>query len=141
VEAALGRLRKQGYLDDARFADAFTRHEALERGAGARLVRHELRAHGVGEPLVAQAAAVAAAAELDTAREVARRALPGLAALAPEARVRRLAGRLARRGYASAIVYQVVRETFGGARLGESGEAAIEALGMQGEAGDPGEAD
>lgn len=111
VQRVLDRLKAHRYLDDDRFARAYTEREALERGAGARLVRSALRSHGVAEAVVGREAERAATAERDTAREVARRALARLRQLPPEVAMRRLAGQLARRGYAAHTVYEVVRET------------------------------
>jgi len=48
--------------------------------------------------------------ELATARELIARRLPGTAAIPAPARMRRLVGVLARKGYASGLAYRVVRE-------------------------------
>ena len=49
-------------------------------------------------------------AEFEVARSLARKRLPGLAGLDPQARYRRLAGALARRGFAGPVVHAVLRE-------------------------------
>ena len=129
VARVIARLEAQRYLDDRRFAEAYTEREALTRGAGARLVRAGLRSHGVAEDVVMREAERASSAELETARAVARRALPRLSGLEPPVRARRLAGQLARRGYAASVVYQVVREALrGAAALGGEAEAVLDGL-------------
>jgi regulatory protein len=130
VARVIARLEAQHYLDDRRYAQAWTEREALERGGGARLVRAGLRAHGVAEPLVEEAAARAAEAEADTALALCRKAAARLRGLAPEVRVRRLAGLLARRGYRPAVVYASVRAALAEDRLGEAAEGALEALAL-----------
>jgi regulatory protein len=128
VTRVLARLEGQGYLDDRRFAQAWTEREAIERGAGARLVRAGLRAHGVGEAIVAEAVARAGDAEAQTALALARKAAARMGGLPAATRVRRLAAQLARRGYRPAVVYQAVRAALADARLGEAGENALEGL-------------
>jgi regulatory protein len=129
VERVLVRLRALGYLDDERFAAAFTEREALERGAGARLVRAALRAHGVADEVARREAARAGDAELETARRLAMRGAARLAASDPQTRVRRLAAQLARRGYRPAVVYQAVRDALRrGGGVDEAAEAALERL-------------
>lgn len=130
VARVIARLEARRYLDDGRFAQAWTEREALERGAGARLVRAGLRAHGVAEPLVAQAATRASEAEAETALTMARKAAARLRGLEPAVRVRRLAATLARRGYRSAVVYQAVRAALTDDRLDEAGEDALETLAL-----------
>ncbi len=129
VGRVLARLREQRYLDDERFARTFTEREALERGAGAQLVRASLRAHGVAEPLVREAAETAAAAEAVTALSLARKRAARLRGLAHDVQVRRLAGQLARRGYRAGVVYEAVRAALAEHELDEAGAEALEWLG------------
>jgi regulatory protein len=51
IEPALGRLREEGSLSDARFAGALTRHRAAQ-GYGDLRIRAELAQHGVEPALV-----------------------------------------------------------------------------------------
>jgi regulatory protein len=142
VERVLERLRARRYVDDGRFAAAFTQSRALERGAGARWVRAALAAHGVAADVAAREAARAGEAERETARRLARRALAAMADVPAAVRARRLAGRLARRGYRPGVVYDVVREALGGQDGGEAAEV-LEALARaeegegEGESGPP----
>lgn len=149
VARVIARLEAQRYVDDRRYAESWTEREAMERGGGERLVRAGLRAHGVAEPLVEEAASRAGAAEAATALALARKAAGRTRGLAPEVRVRRLAAQLARRGFRSGVVYAAVREALAEERLGEAGEMALDTLSLiddaasgaaDGAADDPGEA-
>ena len=144
VDEALDRLRSQGYVSDRRFTEAYTDRAALEEGMGARRLAFELRRHGIGGDLLTESVARAAAAEEQGAREVARRMAKRLASLAPEIRVRRLAGVLARRGFRTDVVVRVAREAAQTAdrereERTDSREAAaiVEALEAEGLAADP----
>lgn len=122
MERVLERLRASRYVDDGRFAAAFTQSRALERGAGARWVRAALAAHGVAGDVAAREAARAGEAEAETARRLARRALAAMADVPAAVRARRLAGQLTRRGYRPGVVYEVVREALRGQESAEAAE-------------------
>lgn len=113
LDAALGRLRALGYLDDAAWARHYVEsRRGSVRGAG--LLRRELLGRGVDVELAEEA--LAGRDELMAARAAARprlRTLAGLAGLAGERRYRRLASFLARRGFAPAVVVQTLRELLG----------------------------
>jgi len=106
-------LIARGHLDDA----AFARHWATTRSArgyGPARLRAELRARGVGAPLIdAALAAVDDDSELERARAVARRRLPALRRGDRARAAARLRDHLLRRGYAAAVVARVVRESVG----------------------------
>ena len=111
AERVLDRLVDVRLIDDGAFADAWvdTRHRG--RGLARRALRAELRQRGVDDELVGSAVAriddddeAAAAAAL-----VARR-LASTRNVAYDARVRRLAGMLARKGYPGGLALRVVRD-------------------------------
>lgn len=81
VEAALGRCRELGYLDDERAAERFVEISAVRKGWGPRRLEQELVRRGVERGVAARAAALdpeRAAEALETAlRRVAGRAAPG----------------------------------------------------------------
>ena len=96
VAAALRHLTDLGYVDDVAWANAYVaRTRSTERSA--RLLRSELRAHG----LDAKPAAAAVASHDDDAAAIAaaRRLARASRGRAPEVRARRLRGALARRGF------------------------------------------
>ncbi len=116
--AVLDRLAEVGLVDDEVFArDWLAAGDRRQRSRRALLA--ELAEKGVDRDV-----AEAAAAELDgehdyqVARAYAERKAAGLLRLDPSARYRRLAGALARRGFATSVVAQVTREVL--AELGEA---------------------
>lgn len=107
IAAALGRLTELGYLDDARYADAVVARRAQGRGPSA--IRGELAARGVDRAVAATALeGYDADAEHAAAAHALHRALGGrglpLDADARRRELRRLAGKLARRGFGAVAV-------------------------------------
>ncbi|MEQ9453724.1 MAG: regulatory protein RecX [Phycisphaeraceae bacterium] len=108
---ALDRLDHAGLLDDLAFATRYVEELRNRKGAGPRLIQNKLRAAGVSDQTIAQVTQQTEADELnDAARalEYARKQMAGLARLAPDVRQRRLFGRLARRGYDTDTIRNVV---------------------------------
>ena len=118
TEAALERLRALGYVDDEAWAASFL-ERARSRERSARLLRQELRTHGVPPELAA--AAIEAhddnAAALEAARRLSRRRRDD----DPTARKRRLYSALARRGFSSAAIERALTDL----EIGESRRAEI----------------
>ena len=107
VEAAVERLRSLGYLND----EALARHYVEGRranGRGSMVLRRELAGRGVDAELAE--AALDGRDEREAARAAARPRLRSLAGLDRERRYRRLAGFLARRGFASDVVASTLHE-------------------------------
>jgi len=99
IDAAVGQLRQHRLLDDAAFAQQWVEQRQVARPRGARLLRSELRQHGV-EAATAEAAAAVVddSAEADAYRAATRRAHQ-LAELDERAFKQRLGQFLARRGF------------------------------------------
>jgi len=111
VDAAVERLRSLGYLNDA----AWTRHFVegrRARGRGGRVLRRELADRGIDAQLAESA--LEGRDEREAARAAARPRLRSLAGLDRERRYRRLAGFLARRGFASDVVASTLHELLDG---------------------------
>jgi regulatory protein len=111
----LGELRM---VDDAAFAESFVRDRVRLRPHGRRRIASELRAKGVDADTARDAIAGVmereGATEVDLARAAAARWKPRPNE-DPAAARRRLAGFLARRGFAGDAVREVVREKLRGA--------------------------
>ena len=111
VAAALDRLADAGLVDDAAFAAAYAEGRAA-RGVDARVIASELRDRGVAPELAGRATEAAAPpeAQAERCRQVATARLAQLDGLAPEVRLRRLAGYLERRGYPAEVIAPVLAD-------------------------------
>jgi regulatory protein len=119
VEAVLGKLAEQGYLNDAEFARYWVDSRAQFRPKGPRALRQELRQHGLDNTEIDAALTGLNSAEgaYAAARQRAAR-LAGLAKSDPSAFRRKLGDFLVRRGFD----YDTIRDVL--ARLaGEFGVA------------------
>jgi regulatory protein len=103
VDRAIARLQEQGLLDDAAFAQAFTRAKVLGANKSRRRVQQELAQKGVARDVSEAAISAVFEAEGIDQREVVEAAAlkkaRSLARLEPVVRRRRLYAFLARRGY------------------------------------------
>jgi len=116
--AVLDRLTEVGLIDDAVFARDWLAAGG-RRQKSRRVLLGELAEKGVDRELIDEAAGeLEGERDYEVARGFAARKAASLAGLEPAVRYRRLAGALARRGFASSVVAQVTREAL--AELGES---------------------
>jgi regulatory protein len=127
AEQVLSRFTEVGMIDDALFARMWVTSRHRGKGLAGRALSQELRRKGVADGQVAEAVATLdAEQELATARALVERRLRATAGLPTEARVRRLAGMLARKGYPAGLAYRVVKAAL--AAEGESADLAFDAL-------------
>jgi regulatory protein len=118
AEQVLDRFEAVDLIDDAEYADMFVRSRHRERGLSRRALGHELRRRGVEDDVVSDALeSIDADQERVTARRLVDARLRTSRGQEPQARVRRLVGMLARKGYAPGMALSVVREA-----LAEEGE-------------------
>jgi regulatory protein len=109
--AVLARFAEVKLIDDAMFARAWVDSRHYGRGLASRALGAELRQRGVArDDILAALSELSPDVELETARELVARRLPGTAGMPAPARMRRLVGLLARKGYNSGLAYRVVRE-------------------------------
>ena len=123
AEAILVRFTDAGLIDDAAFARAWVESRHYSRGLAGRALRAELRQRGVGDDQIKDAIEdLGPDAEVATARRLVERKLASTRDLPSEARIRRLAGTLARKGYPPGLAFRVVREALEaeGAEIEES---------------------
>ena len=113
ADAAIERLLRAGFLDDASFARQFARSKFLGAGLSRRRVQQELARRGVAREIAdAAVAEVFAEEHVDeegTLDRVARRKLKSLAQLDAPTQRRRLYAFLARRGYDSDDIARTLR--------------------------------
>jgi regulatory protein len=109
--AVLARFAEVKLIDDAMFARAWVDSRHYGRGLASRALGAELRQRGVPrDDIQAALSELSPDVELETARGLIARRLPGTAGMPAPARIRRLAGVLARKGYSSGLAYRVVRD-------------------------------
>jgi len=105
VDRAIERLTEQGLLDDAAFAESFTRAKVIGAQQSRRRVQQDLARKGVAREVTDAAIATVFDEEQVDPREIveraARKKLASLRKLEPVVRRRRLYAFLARRGYDS----------------------------------------
>jgi regulatory protein len=127
AEQVLSRFAEVGMIDDALFAQMWVASRHRGKGLAGRALTQELRRKGVADETAAEAvAAIDRDQELATARALVDRKLRSTAGLATDARMRRLAGMLARKGYPAGTAFRVVREAL--AAEGEDAELAFDDL-------------
>ena len=104
LEALLDELQAQGWLSDARFAEALSRNRATRQGVAR--IRSELRQRGVGAEQVEQATAALAGSEAERAQQVWQKKFgqPPLDASERARQIRFLLGR----GFATGLACRVV---------------------------------
>lgn len=111
AEAVLDRMGEVGLVDDAAYAALLVRSRAEQKGLARRALRAELRTKGIDDEVAADAlTTVDDAAERRRARALVDRRLAQLHGLDITVQTRRLAGMLARKGYAGDVAYAVIRD-------------------------------
>jgi regulatory protein len=112
IDAVVGELLEQGYLDDARYAHRFADDRRRLDGWGAERIERRLRALGVEEELIAAAVAdQEPGEELAAALAILRRRFPDPPAT-PRERDRAL-GLLVRKGYELELAHDALRRHAG----------------------------
>ncbi len=118
AEHVLERFEDVGLIDDQAFANAWVESRHHGRGLARRALAQELRTRGVDAEAIGHAVGqLDAEQEEQTARALVDRKLRATRGLEKEKRIRRLAGMLARKGYAEGLALRVVRRA-----LEEEGE-------------------
>ncbi|MCT2590567.1 recombination regulator RecX [Streptomyces sp. N2-109] len=118
AEEVLARFQDVGLIDDVAFAGAWVESRHHSRGLARRALARELRTKGVEPSIIDNAVGqLDAEQEAETARALVERKLRTTRGLDRDKRIRRLAGMLARKGYAEGLALRVVRQA-----LAEEGE-------------------
>ena len=111
AEEVLGRFAEVGLIDDAMFANAWVESRHYGRGLSGRALAAELRTRGVpADDIKAAVGGLDPEQEIATARSLVARRLAATRGQPASARVRRLIGVLARKGYSQALAYRLARE-------------------------------
>jgi len=111
AEAVLERFADVGLIDDAAFARAWVESRHYSRGLSRRSLSAELRQHGVDTEEIREAVSTLdPEQEVATARRLVEQKLVSTRGQPPEARIRRAAGTLARKGYPPGLVFRLIKE-------------------------------
>src|SRR5579864_3434298 len=111
AEAVLGRFADVGLIDDAAFARAWVESRHYSRGLSRRSLSAELRRQGVDNEEIREAVSTLdPELEVATARRLVEQKMAGTRGQPSEARVRRAAGVLARKGYPPGLVFRLIKE-------------------------------
>ena len=111
AEAVLGCFTDVGLIDDAAFARAWVESRHYSRGLSRRSLSAELRQHGVEAEEIREAVSTLdPEQEVATARRLVEQRMAGTRGQPPEARIRRAAGTLARKGYPPGLVFRLIKE-------------------------------
>ena len=122
AEAVLGRFADVGLIDDAAFARAWVESRHYSRGLSRRSLSAELRRQGVDTEEIREAVGTLdPEQEVATARRLVEQKMAGTRGQPSEARVRRTAGMLARKGYPPGLVFRLIKEY-----LEQEGAAGLE---------------
>jgi regulatory protein len=110
----LDRFQEVDLVDDEDFARQWVTSRHAGKGLSRRALSHELRLKGIDEDTVREAVdGISTEQEIEAARELVRRRLPGMRGDDPVRRSRRLAGMLARKGYGPSVALRAIREVTG----------------------------
>jgi regulatory protein len=111
AEAVLARFTDVGLIDDAAFARAWVESRHYSRGLSRRSLSAELRRQGIETEEIRQAVdTLDPEQEVATARRLAEQKMAATRGQPPEARARRAAGALARKGYPPGLVFRLIKE-------------------------------
>jgi regulatory protein len=111
AEAVLARFTDTGLIDDAKFARAWVESRHHSRGLSRRSLSAELRRHGIDSEEIREAVEVLAPEqEVATARRLVEQKMASTCGHPPEARARRAASMLARKGYPPGLAFRLIRE-------------------------------
>jgi regulatory protein len=111
AEAVLDRMAEVGLVDDAAYAQMLVRSKQTGRGLARRALSHELRTKGVDDQTAADVLeAIDPDQERSRARQLVDKKLASMHGLEASVQTRRLAGMLARKGYAGDMAWGVIRD-------------------------------
>jgi regulatory protein len=107
----LSDLARYGYVDDEKFARQWAQSRIRLRGFGKRRLVQELKSKGIHRDIIHEVlgGVFEDSSEKDVALREAEKKLKSLARFGPEARRRRLAGLLERKGFSFEIIGEILR--------------------------------
>ncbi len=125
IDETIRRVRGWGYLDDARFAEAWVEQRQASRPRSRRALASELREKGVDRDIIETTIEHAKIDEVVDARMLASDKWRKEHGQPPEKRRQRTASYLARRGYSWQVARQVIEELASEERTNEEDSDAV----------------
>ncbi len=111
AESVLSRFADAGLINDAAFARAWVESRHHSRGLSRRSLSAELKRRGVDSEEIREAVdTLDSEQEAATAQRLVEQKMASTRGQPPEARVRRVAGVLARKGYPPGLTFKLIRE-------------------------------
>ncbi|MDR6224257.1 RecX family transcriptional regulator [Desmospora profundinema] len=110
IASVLSRMKREGYLDDRRFAREWVEERSRRKGYGPLLLRQELEQKGISPEWIEEALLRLEGDEESRIREVAEKRYARLRRYSWPTVERRLGQYLLRRGFPASRVYPVLRE-------------------------------
>lgn len=111
IDVVLDRMEDVGLVDDAAYAGMLVRSQMASRGLSRMALARELKRKGIeGEDAEEALAQIDDDSERERALQLARKKVATMSRLDQQTQTRRLAGLLARKGYAPSLVWSVVKE-------------------------------
>lgn len=121
AEHVLNRMTDVGLINDAEYAAMYVRSRRATRGLAPRVLAQELRQKGIADDLIADSLRdISQDDDRVLARSLVLKKLSSTAGLDPQARSRRLASMLIRKGFGQGLAFDVVREALKDEELFES---------------------
>ena len=110
VGSIIDQCARLGYIDDAQFAEQWARSRLKLRCFGRRRIEQELRGKGIDREIISEAIAKVVPAEDEhaAAKSAAEKKLRMMRSVEPQARRRRLAGFLERKGFSSEVIRSIL---------------------------------
>lgn len=106
----LDRMTEVGLVNDAEYAALYVRSRRASRGLAPRVLAQELRAKGISDELIEhELSAINPEDDRALAHALISKRLSATAGLDPQARTRRLANLLIRKGFSPGLAFEVVR--------------------------------
>ncbi|MCW2768779.1 MAG: recombinase RecX [Aeromicrobium sp.] len=112
--AVLDKFEAAGLVDDEEFARSWVQSRQRSKGLSSRVLAMELRRKGVDDEIAREALSeLDPEVEIEAAHRLVRTKLRSMHQLDETAKIRRLTGLLARKGYSPQIAFDVVRQELG----------------------------
>lgn len=113
IEEVIGSFRKQGLLDDTKFAKLYAESRVYSRPTGKRQLEADLKKKGLSSELVSRTiAAIPDYDEKKMAKDLVWKRFNKMAGIPDEKKKARLFGFLKRRGFETNTIFSVIEELF-----------------------------